>query len=59
MNYAKDLLISERFTLQNALDDLGKTNDLKSTKESIESKIESIDRLLKLAKEINLIHINN
>lgn len=50
MNYAIQLLRSKRFILQKALDDLDKTNHLKLTRESIESKIESIDRLLKLAE---------
>lgn len=59
MNYAIEVLRSKRYKLQNALNDLDKTNHLKSTRESLESKIESIDSLLKLAEEINLIHINN
>ncbi len=50
MNYAKDLLISERFKLQHALNDLDKTNHQKLTRESIESKIESIDKLMRLAQ---------
>lgn len=51
MNYAIQLLRHKRFTLQNALDDLDKTNHLKLTRASWETKIEGIDRLLKLAEQ--------
>lgn len=51
MNYAIELLKSNRFILQQALSDIDKTNHFKVLKASLEKKIESIDMLLKLAKQ--------
>ena len=52
MNYAIEVLRSERFKLQSALDDLDKTNHLKVTRESIEKKIESIDKILNVKEQL-------
>ena len=46
MNYAIEVLRSQKFIHQSALNDLDEMNHLKVTRESIEKKIESINKML-------------
>lgn len=47
-NFAKDLLASEKFKLQSALEDMDKTNHPISDAEKLKAQIESIDKMLSI-----------
>lgn len=54
MNYAKQVLRSKRLKLQNALEDMDKTNHPISDAEKLKAQIESIDKMLSNTYEFDI-----